>query len=136
MGYDLHIHRAEEWLEAETNPITLDEWYAWVESRPEFELDTESHVGYEGGVTVHPAVWTGHSSGEPVPFWWGPDGEIVLKGVDEEIIRKMVQVADALGARVQGDDGEFYGGDGLPLPEPDDEPMSRGGLFGRLFGRR
>ena len=29
----------------------------------------------------------------------------------------MVKVADDLGARLQGDDDEFYGPDGKPLPE-------------------
>ena len=135
MGYDLHIHRADEWYDAETNPITLDEWYAWVEQQLDFELETESYVAYTD-VTVHPATWTGHSIGEGVPFWWGPDGEIVLKGVDNETIRKMVEVADALGARVQGDDGEFYGVDGEPLPETDGEPARSPSLLGRLFGRR
>jgi hypothetical protein len=29
----------------------------------------------------------------------------------------MAQIAHDLGARLQGDDGEFYGPDGEPLPE-------------------
>jgi hypothetical protein len=46
----------------------------------------------------------------------------------------MVEIAEALEARVQGDDGEFYGPDGEPLAtEP--APARRPGLLKRLTGR-
>ena len=35
-------------------------------------------------------------------------GNIYTKNPDEPILAKMLQIAVALGARVQGDDGEFY----------------------------
>ena len=36
---------------------------------------------------------------------------------DTHTIRRMVVIADDLGSRLQGDDGEFYGADGEPLTE-------------------
>jgi hypothetical protein len=36
---------------------------------------------------------------------------------DAHTVRRMVKIADDLAARLQGDDGEFYGPDGEPLPE-------------------
>jgi hypothetical protein len=39
--------------------------------------------------------------------WLDQDnGEVVAKNPDEEILRKMHQIAQVLDARVQGDDGE------------------------------
>jgi hypothetical protein len=48
MGYDIHIVRAESWLDAEENPITLPEWLKYVKSDPEMRLDT---------VAVAPQLW-------------------------------------------------------------------------------
>ena len=39
------------------------------------------------------------------------------KNPDQHVLRRMAQIADDLGARLQGDDGEFYGLEGEPLPE-------------------
>jgi hypothetical protein len=36
------------------------------------------------------------------------DGDVVVKNPDEEILKKMWLIAQALGAKVQGDDGEIY----------------------------
>jgi len=38
---------------------------------------------------------------------WFQD-DIYTKNPDEPILAKMLQIASALGARVQGDDGEIY----------------------------
>jgi hypothetical protein len=39
----------------------------------------------------------------------------VVKNPDTEILKKMWLIAQSLGAKVQGDDGETYGEDGSPL---------------------
>jgi len=56
-------------------------------------------VGYD--------LWTGHAQHPEVPFDFR-DGSIIVKNPDDSIIAKLVEVATALDARVQGDDGEFY----------------------------
>jgi hypothetical protein len=51
--------------------------------------------------------WRAHPSGGPV--WISHfRGNFSIKNPDEECLAKMRQIAKALGARVQGDDGEFY----------------------------
>ena len=59
-------------------------------------------------------VWTAYP-GEQANAFWYDDGAIVVKNPDEHYVRKMVETAARLDARVQGDDGEFYGSDGLPI---------------------
>jgi hypothetical protein len=48
---------------------------------------------------------------------------------------KAVALAHQLDARVQGDDGEFYGPDGEPLADEGPTDPPKRGLFGRLRGR-
>jgi hypothetical protein len=119
MGYDLHVTRAEEWYQSKMNPISLEEWVAYVRSDPEMRLEgyAEASVPNEGTlgyVSEGLAVWTAYSGGgKGGNFAWFDfqRGEVVVKNPDEEIIGKMCSVAKALSARVQGDDGEFYGED-------------------------
>jgi hypothetical protein len=46
-----------------------------------------------------------------VPFWY-LDGAIETKNPDDRTIRKMVELAGRLGARVLGEEDEVYGADG------------------------
>ena len=43
-------------------------------------------------------------------MYWS-EGEISARNLSELLIAKMCEVARVLGARVRGDDGEFYGGE-------------------------
>jgi hypothetical protein len=99
MGYDLHITRAEFHATNEGCAITADEWMRYVQGDPElraFPANGEYFV-----------EWTGPSK-YPDPWfdWFG--GNIYTKNPDQAILGKMLQIAQSLGARVQGDDGEFY----------------------------
>jgi hypothetical protein len=130
MGYDVHIVRGEEWSEPD-EAIGLDEWAAVVAGYPDMEVtgSAETEVpappakrtlGRLGrrGPAAPPQVlrieqeglaeWSGHPSGDTV--WFCPDGEgcIVVRNPDEAVLARMVELAQRLGARVQGDDGEFY----------------------------
>jgi hypothetical protein len=99
MGYDLHITRADNWAENEGAEITRAEWLAFVASDPELRPDPDNGDDY--------ALWSGKCS-YPDPWfcWWR--GNIQTKNPDKAIVTKMLQIATRLGARVQGDDGEFY----------------------------
>ncbi|MEU9305689.1 hypothetical protein [Streptomyces sp. NPDC048269] len=44
---------------------------------------------------------------EVAPMWWSA-GRIVSKNPSDAVIATMREVADALEAKVQGDDGEYY----------------------------
>jgi hypothetical protein len=73
---------------------------------------------------IHPVIWTAHP--QQVAFWFH-DGAVSLKNPDNATIRKMVELAHKLNARVLGEENEEYGWDGEPLPDygPDGEPLPR-----------
>lgn len=98
MGYDLHVTRRKDWCN-EGDDITKAEFIAYVKGDPEF---------------VHPTVngddhaeWKSRMAGVTYPLWWY-NGMIVTKNPEPEFIDKLVAIAKALGARVQGDEGEVY----------------------------
>ncbi len=103
MGYELHITRAQYWSMNEGHEITAEEWLGVVESDPELKL-----AGNNGPFFT---LWIGTSAHvEPWFDWLG--GNIYTKNPDEPIMEKMVEIARRLDAKVQGDDGEVYLGNG------------------------
>jgi hypothetical protein len=57
------------------------------------------------------AVWTAWARGGENGNWAWFDywnGCIVVKNPDEAILSKMCAIAEKIGARVQGDEGEYY----------------------------
>jgi len=99
VGYDLHVTRAENWSENEGREITWGEWLALVAEDPELAPDPENGESF--------ALWSGPSR-LPQPWLEWDEGNISTKNPDRALIAKMLQIAERLGARVQGDDGEFY----------------------------
>jgi hypothetical protein len=124
MGHELHITRAGDWHKSQFNPIALDEWVAYVRSDPEMRFGQCATATTPVGDTLQYtseglAVWDSYSgNGKNGNFAWFDfqNGEVVVNNPDDEIIEKVCRVAKALHARVQGDDGEFYG----------DEPKKQG----------
>jgi hypothetical protein len=102
VGYDLHITRAANWAENEGAEITADEWLAVVRNDPELSLVPENGLYF--------AQWTGASK-HPEPWLDWFNGNVYTKAPDSATLRKMVQIAQRLEARVQGDEGELYSGD-------------------------
>ncbi len=115
MGYDLHITRRAEWS-ADGPDIELSEWLSVVENDPELRLDEAATASSPEGLAISLrsqglAAWTGHAlqGGDSGVVWFDHRrGAIVVKIPDAEVIRKMLDIAKSLGARVQVDDGEFY----------------------------
>jgi hypothetical protein len=103
MGYDVHITRKDDWSDAEGPEISIAEWLTVVEADPEMRLDRFAETRL--------SVWTAYSqhdeSGNMAWFFYR-NGEIVVKNPDEEILCKMWSLAQALSAKVQGDDSEVY----------------------------
>jgi hypothetical protein len=91
VGYSLYVTRARE--------ITREEWRDLVARDPELRLDPS--LGDDM------AVWSGPSEHE-VPWIGWSDGRLESKYPDPPLIEKLVAIAAALGAQVQGDDGETY----------------------------
>ncbi len=99
MGVELYITRAEFWADNEPSPITAEEWLSYVESDPELSLDTSQGEYF--------ARWQGKSAHEDPWLDWF-EGNISTKWPDVALYVKMLQVAQALGGRVQDDDGVVY----------------------------
>ena len=100
MAYDLHITRADDWSDSEKFPITKDEWEAIIAADPELRLDSINGDSF--------AYWVDRQSGKKRGWFEWSDGEISTRYPDRAQLGKMLQLAQQLGAQVQGDDGEKY----------------------------
>jgi hypothetical protein len=109
MGYNLHITRRKHWSDEGDESISLNEWHSYVESDSELRMDDS--------LGEHFVVWSGPSTLN-VPWLAWANGNIETKNPDQPLIRKMVAISSALGANVQGDDGERYDRSGAPEPFP------------------
>jgi hypothetical protein len=99
MGYDLHITRKKFWANTEGPVITSGEWLVYIATDPQLRLDPASK---------RHSVIIDIESEYPDPWLEWFEGDIYTKNPDEPILGKMLQIAAALNARVQGDDGEIY----------------------------
>ena len=103
MGYDFHITRKAFWADEDGPTISADEWLAIVESDSSLAL-------CENGVNG-PCFMEWRGSPQNPEQWLDYDadlGEIFTKYPDDALIEKMIEIAEKLGATVQGDDGEIY----------------------------
>ena len=117
MGYDLHITRAENWIDSHDKPISLEEWLNYVEQDPEMRHDGFAETTSPEDEVIRMeseglSVWTGYSGWfkKKVVAWlyYSANGYISVKNPDPKVIRKMKSIAKALGAHVVGDEGENY----------------------------
>jgi hypothetical protein len=98
VGYELHITRRNHWSD-EGCDITRDEWLTLVANDPELTIHPVLGDGY--------AIWNGPSEFEDPWLRWRR-GNINTTRPDDALYAKMLDLAAKLGARVQGDEGEFY----------------------------
>jgi hypothetical protein len=117
MGYDLHITRKDNWADDDSsNNITIDQWLGYVKNDPEMRLDNFAEASTTDGQRVRIeedgiCVWTKYSKdgiGGNRAWFWLSHGNIDVKNPDPEIRNKMIDIANYLKAKVQGDDGEPY----------------------------
>jgi hypothetical protein len=94
MGYDFHITRRDDWADEGGPEISSEEWLKLVEADPRLRLEPRNGAYF--------ALF-----GKEAWFDW-TDGQVFAKNPDQATLRKMLEIADQLGAKVQGDDGEFY----------------------------
>ena len=103
MGYELDIKRNSE------NIITLTEWQEYIKNDPEFDATEEfSGTTKEGDTltisTPNAGLWK-----NKVPFTFTEKlGHITVKNPDDDIIKKMVEIAKSVDAIVVGEEGEEY----------------------------
>jgi hypothetical protein len=116
MGYDLHITRAPEVWESELHPITPEEWLRVVEDDPSLCLvGADPKLNRSGFRGPYFAIWSGPSE-HKIPWLNWLRGRVYSKNPDEALIKKLVEIAKRLKARVIGDDGEVYLGEGQVVP--------------------
>ena len=100
MDYDIHITRKEFWADEDGPQISFDEWREYLATDPTIELDPENPDEENYILASHPERW---------PIWCDSSGDIYTKNPDARVITKFVEIARAMQASVQGDDGEVYG---------------------------
>jgi hypothetical protein len=116
MQYAVYITRAEHWSfeDRERQPISEAEWLAYAQCDAElrpllalrcFDFATGKPLS---SIPVEKTwEWIGHTRGvdalKPKTFEHNRGG-IIVRAPDQELLRKAVLVAGALGARVIGDD--------------------------------
>lgn len=107
MSYEVHITRAADWTESEADPITLFDWLACIDADPELQrVESDGGHGFDSdGV----ARWLGHPQPQRQPCFDYCEGRISVIDPDVDIVVKMHAIAQQLGARVVGDEGEEYG---------------------------
>jgi hypothetical protein len=101
MGYDFHITRKDHWADEKGPSISFDEWTEYARGDSNLSPDPDTPAPENWIVAEHGRAW---------PLWWDETGGIVAKNPDPPMIEKLVAIANALDARVLGDDGEVYGG--------------------------
>ena len=99
MSYELHITRRDHWSDDIGDSISADEWLALIDADSELAIDRRNGP--------HFAVMAGQGEGERHWLNWF-EGDIRTNCIDQAMLAKMLQIAHALGATVQGDDGEHY----------------------------
>lgn len=112
MSYDLSITRSDGDSEAEV-PITEAEWNTLVANDPELEPTPE--VAVTNPRTGERITMRGNgmttwrsSTGRTVGLLFS-HGRISFRATDDQVVMaKMRQIAAALDARIQGEDGEWY----------------------------
>ena len=113
MGYDVHITKAKEWLGSKRTPILESEWLALVSADETLEVDIQSYSGRdsEDGTSrrQHPVMWLAHTDPQgDHPSFWYEDGRIFRKNPDDPTLKKMIEIARQLDAKVLGDEEEEY----------------------------
>lgn len=114
MGVDLHITRAAFWADNQDDQITSEEWLRYIDADAELRLIERNGPFF--------ALWSGPSKHEEPWLNWF-QGDIYSKWPDTALYEKMLRIAEALGARVQDDEGVVYSQPGDWIFDPA-QPMA------------
>jgi hypothetical protein len=106
LGYDFHVIRTRDWLDAARTPITKRDVDALVATDPELEWSSSSWVDMSDNAGVMTRYSLIEWNGKPC-FWWYRD-QIICSSPREEQQKKLIKIAHALKAFVVGDECELY----------------------------
>lgn len=124
MGYNLYITRTGD--NEEKNHITSNEWLEIVSSDDTLTLDIENGPCF--------VEWNAHPQGKDI--WFDLfEGSIEAKNPDDATIKKMLEIAKVLDAKVTGDDFEEYteASDKSINKTPASNPLRWWDYLGKIF---
>src|ERR1700753_2706158 len=139
MGYDRHITRAAVWPNSQSDPITMEEWLAYVATDPELQR-IDRDIAYPPGREPDArggkgdVEWTAARNGAKGWFFYGR-GEITSNNPERAAIAKMFRIATALRANLLGDDGEHYDANGEDVRQKHADTTRRPGWLNWLSRR-
>ncbi|WOB06924.1 hypothetical protein [Piscinibacter gummiphilus] len=113
MSYDLHIVRLSDKSERTESPISEAQWKEAIRADGELQSDSvASATSPNSGAVIQVrsplmASWLDPQTKLKHYFRYSR-GRISVKNPPESVIVKMRLLAAKLGAKVQGDEGEFY----------------------------
>lgn len=121
MGYDVHITRKDDWSDTAGETITRDEWLDYVRGDTSLALMGEAVVSNDKGqeVSIKDETltvwkeWPKREGGKSEALMWHSNGNVLSTNPDAAMLQKMFLIADALGGKLQGDDGEIYNSIGM-----------------------
>jgi hypothetical protein len=103
MGYDLHITRADvDWENEDANPITAEEWLNIVAK------DETLTVSWNDENELIVTEWTPIENPNLGRQMDWHHGRVSTKYLPLPAYLKMLELAEQLGGRVLGDDGELF----------------------------
>ena len=98
-GYNLHVTRKVHWANDVGPKISFKEWKEHVSADRDILRD-QNNSEFDFVVTL---------PNETFPVWYNTrTNEIYTKNPSKNAIRKLIEIAEKLKAKVQGDEGEFY----------------------------
>jgi len=107
MGYELHITKASDWVDATAHPIDERTWLALVARISDLTANgTVSFSDGPSGEAIEYPIYLLRSADGPSLYW--RRGEVVVSGALSDDIPGIVRLGAALEAHVVGDDGERY----------------------------
>jgi len=105
MGYEVRITRKAQWFEPHGPRISADEWAAYVDTHSECQWVPRAARNHEPDDVVLVIDSLGLEVGR---LWWWRDGSVTTKNPSPELMSYMIEIANALDARLMGDDSETY----------------------------
>jgi len=116
MGYDVHITRKEDWSGDDGPEISREEWLGFVGNDKSMRLERDTVVENDQGEAFSVqdetlAVWTewaNREEGKSEAWMWHSHGNVMAKNPDRAMLQKMFLIADTMGGKLQGDEGEVY----------------------------
>ncbi len=122
MGYGLYITRKDDWSDIEGPRIELIEWAEYLTIDPSLKIDWERSAEVDPRVASKAKEpthtkwleWPSRIPDEEEAWLWLEQGNLVAMDPDQAFRRKLFLIADGLGARLMGEEGELYDSNGDP----------------------